>query len=75
VPELFDLLNRALGFLSKNVPTRLAVEHFEKELAKALGIYDPSSSALESLSRTGSLLPPSRKKLLEQIVDENATKQ
>ena len=75
VPELFDLLNRALGFLRKNVPTRLAIEHFEKELAKALGIYDPSSSTLESLSRAGSSLPVSRKKLLEQIVDENVTKQ
>ncbi|MFZ4116504.1 MAG: DNA repair protein RecO [Chthoniobacterales bacterium] len=67
VPELFDLLSRALRFLSEHVPTRVAIEHFEKELAKALGIYDPSSPTLESFHRTGSLLPPSRKKLLEQF--------
>jgi DNA repair protein RecO len=67
VPELFDLLARALGFLSEQAPTRVAIEHFEKEFAKALGIYDPSSSTAESFHRTGSLLPPSRKKLLDHF--------
>ncbi len=67
VPELFDLLARALGFLSKHHPTSLAVEHFEKELAKVLGIYDASSSRVDWFHRTGTLLPPSRKKLLEQL--------
>ncbi|KAB2643957.1 MAG: DNA repair protein RecO [Verrucomicrobia bacterium] len=67
VPELFDLLSRAFGFLSNKAPTRAAVEYFERELAKALGIYNPSLSAEESLSATGSQLPPSRKRLLDQL--------
>ena len=48
-PEIFALLRRALIFLQQQTPSRRAVEHFEKELAKALGIYDPSQPALVAL--------------------------
>ena len=67
VPEIFDLLSRALSFLNKNRPTLLALRHFEKELAKALGIYNPCISTEESLCAAGINLPPSRKKLLTRI--------
>ena len=67
VPEIFGLLQRALSFLSTQVPTKRAVTHFETELAKALGGYDPTCSAEDSLKRLVHHLPVSRLVLLEKI--------
>lgn len=67
VPELFDLLSRALYFLHNNNPSTLAVTHFEKELAKVLGIYNSLVSVEDSLSAAVVKLPNSRKKLLDQL--------
>lgn len=67
VPEIFDLLRRAFLFLQQQAPTQRAVEHFEKELAKALGIYDsslPAFSALQGLLRQ---IPRSREELLKKL--------
>ena len=38
VPELYDLLRRALDFLDKNEPTRRAMFHFESQLSQLLGV-------------------------------------
>lgn len=66
-PEVFDLLRRALLFLQKKMPTRRAIEHFEKELAKALGIYDPKRPALVALQELLHELPRSREKVMKQV--------
>jgi len=66
-PEIFDLLRRALLFLQQQEPTRRAIEHFEKELAKALGIYDPSGSAFITLQELLHQLPRSREELLKKV--------
>ena len=67
-PEVFGLLRRALFFLQQHVPTSRAVEHFETELAKALGIYNPSQPAIDSLSGSVSFLPKTRGELLKRLI-------
>jgi len=67
VPEIFGLLERAWGFLRGNQPVKRAVEHFESELAKALGIHDPSIPAHRSLASVAHKLPENRSRLLAQI--------
>lgn len=67
VPEMFDLLQRALGFLKRESPSRRAVEHFEAELAKLLGVHDPSLPAVHSLSAVAHHLPVNRSRLLDQL--------
>lgn len=39
-PEIFALLQRALGYLGEHRPTRSAVRHFEAELVRYLGLSD-----------------------------------
>lgn len=65
--EVFDLQKRAYSFLRKEEPTVQALYHFEKELAKALGIYDPSVPAGEALSKMLHHLPENRVLLLKQL--------
>jgi DNA repair protein RecO (recombination protein O) len=67
VPEIFGLLERAWGFLRCNQPAKRAVEHFESELAKALGIHDPSIPAHRSLASVAHKLPENRSRLMAQI--------
>lgn len=67
VPEIFDLLRRALLFLQEQVPTRRAIDHFEKELAKALGIYDPERSGFFALQGLLQQVPQSREKLIKEV--------
>ena len=44
VPELFDLLLRALGYLDTGRPTLRALLHFETELVRLLGIHGQPGS-------------------------------
>ena len=66
VPELFDLLLRALGYLESATPERRALLHFEKELARLLGIGD-EGNASTALARTCHHLPESRRRLMEKL--------
>lgn len=59
-PELFDLLQRALGFLQKKPASRKALLHFEAELAGLLGIEQPGVSAARSLAEICHASPKSR---------------
>jgi DNA repair protein RecO (recombination protein O) len=45
IPELHDLLRRALDYLDQKVPTRRAMVHFEQELAICLGLSDGGTTA------------------------------
>jgi DNA repair protein RecO (recombination protein O) len=69
VPELFDLLRRALRYLSEHPADRRALEHFENELARLLGIANPDVSAAIAIGRVYHHLPKGRQeviRLLEQ---------
>jgi DNA repair protein RecO (recombination protein O) len=67
VPELFDLLRRALGYLEGASPNRRALLHFESELARLLGIHI-EGNAHGALARVCHHLPESRRRLMEKLV-------
>lgn len=67
VPEMFSLLQRAWRFLRIEKPTKRAVEHFEKELARLLGIHDPATCAHHSLASVAHRLPENRFRLLDHL--------
>ena len=66
VPELFELLSRALGYLEAAKPNRRAMVHFEKELARLLGILG-NGEAATALWAIGQRLPDARRRLLEKL--------
>ncbi|NNE90406.1 MAG: hypothetical protein HKN23_02060 [Verrucomicrobiales bacterium] len=65
LPEIADLLNRGLDFLSEDgqQPDRRAVRHFEKQLAGFLGISEPGVEAAASIESTFGRLPKQRLEL------------
>ncbi len=66
-PELFDLLRRALNYLDSKAPDQRGVEHFERELARLLGILRPDVSAAVAITRAYHELPGSRRKVMELL--------
>lgn len=69
VPEIFGLLQRAFLFLQQQPPTLRAVAHFEKSLAKALGIYVPGVIVEEALRTLVPTLPANREVLFKLLVE------
>ena len=67
VPELFDLLRRLLRYLGENPANQRALEHFENELARLLGITHPQVSAAVAIGRAYHHLPSSRRDLLARL--------
>ncbi len=63
VPEVYSLLQRALGYLETHAPERRALLHFEKELARALGLGGGARGA-EALVQLAHRLPTARAGLL-----------
>lgn len=64
VPDVHNLVVRALGFLDNQLPTARAVKHFESELLGILGLApDPRYGILGTLSSYCGGLPPQRSKL------------
>lgn len=66
-PDLFDLLQRALRFLSAQPASRRAVVHFESELVRLLGITEPGTAPLQSLARAGHAAPALRGVLWKEL--------
>ncbi|MFK5921379.1 MAG: DNA repair protein RecO [Verrucomicrobiota bacterium] len=69
IPDLADLLERSLEYLDQNQPTRRAVLHFEKELARHLGVAHPTCTPATSISNTFGHLPKQREELLDMTAD------
>lgn len=63
VPELDDLLNRALTYLTKETANWKAIVHFEKQLVEILGIGHPDQAAIETLRAQVSQVPRIREEL------------
>lgn len=64
-PDLFDLLRRAFTYLESNDPRRQALDHFEAETARILGIqHGPPSIAI---GRVYHRLPRGRSELVRQL--------
>ena len=66
VPELYDLLHRALTYLEKSTPNRKALLHFENELARLLGV-SAEGSGIAAFARAGLRMPQGRGKLLAKL--------
>jgi DNA repair protein RecO (recombination protein O) len=67
VPEIFDLLQRALRYLHAQPATQKAMRHFEAELSRLLGIAEPGTSAATALARVLHRLPSVREELLHRL--------
>lgn len=66
-PVLHDLLDRALNHMDASAPTMRALVHFEKELARILGISGPSRDATSALREWLGQLPRCREELFERL--------
>jgi len=68
IPELFALLTRALDYLESHSPDTRAILHYERELARALGLPDTAETpAFQSLRQVFHLAPTQREKVLATV--------
>lgn len=67
VPEVFDLLARALAHVDANAPSLRALQHFERELVKLLGIEHPTVSPSIALGRVYHYLPTGRAAMVARL--------
>jgi DNA repair protein RecO (recombination protein O) len=70
IPELFNLLQRAFGFLDAQDASVRAVEHFEVELARLSGVHTAEISKSDPARALATLfgrLPKSRGPLLKAL--------
>ena len=68
VPELFDLLLRALRYLDKGRPDRRALLHFEDELVRLLGIHGQERvTPAVAIGRAYNSIPAARAGLLKRL--------
>ena len=73
VPELFDLLLRALGYLDGGRPTQRAMLHFEKELVRLLGIHGQARvTPIVAIGRAYNAIPGGRAALLKGLAGGEA---
>jgi DNA repair protein RecO (recombination protein O) len=65
--EIFDLLRRGINFVQQSPASLKALHHFEAELCRILGVYDPSGKvpAIDALSSLCGVIPASRGPALE----------
>ncbi len=70
IPELHDLLTRALDFLDREDPTRRAVLHYETQLARLLGLHmggKPSENAIHAIHDLHPKIPRQRAELMDTL--------
>jgi len=68
LPEIFNLLERALGFLNSSPASHKALLRFESELVRLLGMTQPGVSAEITLETILRRLPSSRHELIGRLV-------
>jgi DNA repair protein RecO (recombination protein O) len=67
VPELYDLLMRAMAYLSTGAPTQRALLHFESELARLTGILDAGTAPSTTIGHVFGRLPAARPELIRDL--------
>lgn len=67
VPELYDLLQRGLGYLCEQGADLKAVKHFERELAKLLGLGARETNPARALEQAYGSLPKGRSACIEAL--------
>ena len=69
-PEVCDLLRRGLDYLCREKATRKILLHFERELAKVLGVGNEGKNAAAVLEQTFGRIPKERMSCLEMLKEE-----
>lgn len=74
VPALYSLFQRAIAYLREGKLNGKGVEHFERELARLLGIHDPNGLErnFEALVHYAGRKPSGREALLREIAKSSA---
>lgn len=69
IPDLADLLVRALNFLNEKPPTTKAVRHFEKQLAQLTGVFGEARDRdpAHDLASSFGFAPNKRDELFSQL--------
>ena len=70
VPELYDLLRRALDYLDKGEPDRRAMLHFESQLSRLLGVtgeHNADADPAQAIARLAGQLPRDRARILKSL--------
>lgn len=70
VPEIYDLLRRALDHLDKNEPSRRAMLHFERELSRLLGVtgeHNLEADPAQAIVRLSGQMPKDRARILKGL--------
>lgn len=67
IPEIAGLMERGLDHLDGSAPSLRALLHFEKELARHLGVLETGISPHLSLQQLCGDLPPQREELLARL--------
>lgn len=67
VADLYDLLQRALRYLNDHAASLRALEHFERELVRLLGIEHPQVTAAVAIGRAYHKLPNARRDLVKTL--------
>lgn len=72
---LYDLLHRAVTYLGKNTPTYRAIQHFESETCRLLGIQHIHTEPAQSLAHHAGRLPSGRQLAIKAVrVNDPKTK-
>ena len=66
-PEMHDLLKRALDHLDQSPPELRVLRHFEREMARLLGVLNQQGVPEASLRDALGSLPDSRAELVERL--------
>jgi DNA repair protein RecO (recombination protein O) len=69
-PGIFDLLQRGINFVQRAPATMNALNHFEAELCRVLGVHDPTGEvpAVDALASLYGTIPASRGMALKFFV-------
>ncbi|MGI8604998.1 MAG: DNA repair protein RecO [Verrucomicrobiales bacterium] len=68
IPELYDLLRRALDHLQRQDPDLRAILYFEKETARILGVHSASSrTGIQAIGRVYQRVPQQRQKVMAAL--------
>lgn len=66
-PGVFDLMQRGIDFVQRAPASMKALNHFEKELCRVLGVHDPAGEipAIDALRSLYGTIPASREMALK----------
>lgn len=69
-PGVFDLMQRGIDFVQRAPASMKALNHFEKELCRVLGVHDPAGEipAIDALRSLYGTIPASREMALKFFV-------